>query len=243
MISDLGYRLVPTLYKNRLYHWFQEKRSWPKLLTHSVQFTSIGGVGTTFLYDFSVKVGLDVYQAAQGGRWAAGYGIWKHMRCPLNSLTGPQYEMPPNYRVIYLIGNPRLAVISIFRRNYQLYALDRLQVPFDVKKKFSKNWGLEEYANNGQDLFLLDEHVMNWVERPLPKSYSILVLKYEEIKNNKSVLFDFLELSRRQRSEFPTLAERKSNLTEVSTNTASGLAKIYRGLEEKIAELPPSFIR
>ena len=51
----------------------------PKTIRHTLQITSFGGAGTTFLSDFARSVKLDIYSPYDGGPWRFDFGPWKHM--------------------------------------------------------------------------------------------------------------------------------------------------------------------
>src|SRR5690606_30273635 len=80
----------------------------PYLIDHTVQVTSFGGSGTTALCNKFLDAGVDLQKGP--AQWP-----FKHRRVPPTVD-----EVPDGFRVVYVVGDPRDAVVSIFRRNLQL---------------------------------------------------------------------------------------------------------------------------
>jgi hypothetical protein len=234
-----GLRSEPIKFMNCTNHRLFKRHA----IRHTLQITSPGGVGTTFLYDFANGIGLDIYQPYDGGGCRFDYGVYKHLRLPINKLDHPQINLSPDYRVIYLIGNPYNSVSSIFRRNFQVWAPERLQVPECVKRTFDRNCTLDDYLDKEIDAFHIQEHVMNWTRKPLSKDYPIFVIKYEKISEHQDALLDFMRVPKNLRKYFPKIRPRQSNFSCLSERQIEKLEMIYGELKKYIDSLPDYFIR
>src|SRR5258706_3632790 len=73
---------------------------------HTVQMTSFGGSGSTAFSAHLAAAGVDLPKTP-------GEFPFKHQRIP--PAVG---DVPDSFRVIYLISDPRNAMLSIFRRGF-----------------------------------------------------------------------------------------------------------------------------
>ena len=195
------------------------------------------------LYKFAEAAGLNIYSPCDGGSFSSDYGIWKHLRFPICRSDAPRLQVSHGYRVIYMVSNPFNAIYSLFRRGFQVWALDRLQVEEDQRQKFHEAWSLEDYLANGEDLLGIEDHVRNWTERPIEKDYPILVMKYECLEPNRDVLLDFMDVPDCKRQLFPKIVERKSDFHSLSVHAQRNMRKMYGCLVDYFASLPDFFYR
>lgn len=214
---------------------------YPGVLHHTLQFTSIGGVGTTFLYYFAEDTNLNVISQLDPGE-TGDYGIWKHTRHPLRENDPRGVSFRKGYRVVYVIGNPYNALISLFRRGYHYMALERLEVDAKTRDRFYPSWTLRDYLANGEDLYAFTSHILNWTCPRPPLPYPVLCIKYEHLYQELDTLFDFLDVTPGQRKRFPPQKQRKSNFDELETADQKGIRRIYQPLHDYIESLPHAFV-
>ncbi|NES20652.1 MAG: hypothetical protein F6K41_17405, partial [Symploca sp. SIO3E6] len=197
---------------------------------------------TTFLYEYAENCGVNVFSPYDGGLYADDYGIWKHLRIPINPKDYPNVYVRPGYRVLYVVGNPYNSVCSLFRRGFHYWALERLTVPPEYSQKFNQDWSLADYLENGEDLFLLSDHVKNWTEKDYGQTYPIMVMKYEKMYQHKDVILDFMEIETRKRKFFEYW-QRNSNYQSLPERQIELLKNIYGDLANYIDSLPDYFVR
>ncbi len=189
-----------------------------------VLVASYGGVGTTFLSE-----AISRYRLVNDPRDMDGY---KH--CPVPPLRGSKH-----LKVIYVVGNPILAVASLFRRGFHSDQAGKLQYSQWIRRFPNRNLTLEDYAKNGMDLFLFEEHFEAWTNEYV--FYPTLVLKYESIHESLTQIREFLSLPPEFVSDFPPQKERGSSLDKIALETLKNLQKMYASLENKINSLPKIF--
>lgn len=215
----------------------------PGTLRHTLQITSAGGTGTTFLYEYAQAAGLNVFQPFDGGPWHFDYGIWKHLRFPIGHPRGPRIRVRPGYRVVYLISHPFNMVCSLFRRGITAYAPERLQVDPSAAQEFNRTWTVDEYLAHGVDIFQLEDHVRNWTRASLSKSYPIMVLKYERLPQHRDELLEFMRVPTDRRSLFPELRPRTTDFASLSATSLSNMKSIYGRLADYVHTLPDCYVR
>lgn len=195
---------------------------------HTIQVTSFGGVGTSFFYKFLSEQNTDI----PNDRF---YGIWKHQRIPPGKLNDKLCKVKQDFKAVYLFGNPMDAVISLFQRNYQIEILQTLLYPhvaYEDKtylEQWNENWGLEQYLDNGKDLFRLEEHFRNWAECPREgRSYPIMLVKYETMWSHLPELFAFLGMPSSLIDQFPEKRDRNLDWTKEPNGILAGLGFMRR---------------
>ena len=137
-----------------------ERTSDPYRITHTVQVTSFGGSGTTALCNHLLAAGVDLQPGP--AQWP-----FKHRRQPPRAD-----EVPDGFRVVYLIGEPRDAVLSIFRRGLQIghyRSLHGYKPDAEVGRRLQS---LETFLAAGIDDFELADHLERWMTHPdgLPRA-------------------------------------------------------------------------
>lgn len=210
----------------------------PNTVRHRLQITSTGGMGTTFLYEFAQRAKLDIYKPYDGGECWFDYGMWKHLREPVGQGATSHLKVRRGFRVVYLVGNPFESVMSLFRRGFNYWTPDRLGVPPDVIERFNRRWTLEEYLAQGEDFFLLEQHVRNWTTPDPARGYPILVMKYEALGAHRDVLMDFMQVPSTKRGQFPEVTPRISSISSLPAATVENMQAMYGSLLDHINGLP-----
>lgn len=191
-----------------------------------VLIVSAGGVGTTFLME--------------------EIGKYKKTNCPSNTDGYKHMPVPPisgnqNLKVVYVFGNPIMASMSLFRRNYHHLQSLKAQQFLNRKYVIPAEMSLEAYAKNGQEGHHFRQHFHNWSQRF--SIYPTLFIRYESLFEYLNELADFLDLPAEFIQNFPEKKERKSNIDAVSSATLRGLNKMYDSFLEEINQKPAVFIR
>ncbi len=196
------------------------------LAEHDLQLTSFGGTGTTMLYEFLESRGLNVPIANDSGQW-------KHMPAPPHDRFAK-----PGFRAVYLVGDPMDAVLSVFRRNYQMYHVRRM---LGDMGSWSDTITLEAYLDRGVDLFKAIDQFENWFNAP--RDYPILFVKYRSLWKHLPELFAFAGLPSDRLKEFPQEKQRHSSWQDEPPDVRKKLLGVYGELAGRIEELPDIFIR
>ena len=164
--------------RRRLASHLDQVRADAERLDHTVQVTSFGGAGTTALCDHLDARGVDLQRGP--GHWP-----WKHRR-----RRPDPGAVPVGFRAVYLVGDPRDTILSLFRRGYQrghYEALHEQAPPPDVARRIGD---LEHFLAGGVDDFELADHVARWLA-PHP-GFPVLVVKYEALGPHWPDLADFI---------------------------------------------------
>lgn len=153
-----------------------------------VVVASFGGVGTTFLLKY-----LAQYRKTNHRFDADGV---KHSPLPPISFNS-------NIKFVYVYGNPQLAAISLFRRNFHYRQSQKLQKW--GKKSISpipEEMTLQEYASQGIDKLHFRNHFYNWYEKYL-SVHPTMFIRYDTMYDNVELLRDFLNLPKDFVDKFP----------------------------------------
>ena len=155
---------------------------------------SIGGVASTTIFDLI----NEKFPYSSPNRFSPGTMHWKH------SLYPPQFSFIS--KGIFIIGNPELAILSIYRRKLDVIHGKNKGLPVS---KFS----ITEYIDNGFDVYRTLEHMQNWNESNVP--YPILRVKQECMFENREAILSFLEIDEDPEKVFPQKKNRRSSLSMI----------------------------
>lgn len=202
----------------------------PFLIRHRVQITSLGGSGTTALTKAFIDGGLEL---------PPGPGQWphKHLRRPPTVA-----EVPDGFRVVYPVGDPRDAVLSIFRRGIQGGHWSGLTVVEDHDEPPRPPASLETFETfmaAGVDEFDLEGHLDAWWDHP--PGYPVMFLRFDLIEEAWDDLVEFVGLPS---SVAPIRYEsRQSDWRSADPDVRTFLDRLYGGLAARIEALPAVTIR
>ncbi len=184
-----------------------------------------GGVGTTFLIEFLARY-LSVNDP--------------HDRDGLKHLRLPPLSFDSSLRFVFVHGDPRAAVVSLFRRRFHSAQAAKLQ-RFAAAPRCPIPYGmsLEEYVAQGRDCFAFEAQFDNWYARCL--HHPTLFLRYETIWDNLPALARFLALPDTLMAEFP--ARRERNQREQAAPVRAGLDALYGCFAARLEALPDAVIR
>ena len=192
------------------------------LIDHTVQVTSFGGSGTTALCDHLLALGVDLQKGP--AQWP-----FKHRRNP-----PPASEVPEAFRVVYLVGDPRDAVMSVFRRDYQIghwAALNERDPDEETQRRLAS---LDAFLDAGRDEFELADHFARW--RAHDRGYPVMFLRYDHLGEVWPDVARFVGLP----PEAPALETRPrhSDWRALPPERRRQLDALYGELARTIDELP-----
>ena len=189
-----------------------------------VLVVSAGGVGTSFLMK---QIGL--FKKTNDIDNKDGY---KHMSIP---------PIPKNNRVkvIYVFGDPMLACVSLFRRNYACTQSVVIQKYNKKKKLIDHDENLSEYLEKGIDKLMFEKHFINW-HRTF-KVYPTLFIRYDAIHDNISEIKQFLGLPEEFLKTFPPEKVRSSRIEDLENYELERLNELYGKFRNEILNLNGCF--
>ncbi|MEM6769337.1 MAG: hypothetical protein AAF597_02035 [Bacteroidota bacterium] len=191
-----------------------------------VLVVSSGGVGTTFLMR----------------------AIGKHLRLndPDNKDGLKHLPIPPLLRIptpkaIYVFGDPELACLSLFRRQYHHTQSTITQhfYPREYIVPFSDD--IEAYLAQPKEGFFFRRHFSNW--RNLPTAYPVLFLRYESIHDQLPLIAQYLGLGEAFIADFPPRQARNSTLETLDPLLRTKLSERYGTFRDELKALPDAWVK
>lgn len=197
------------------------------LIDKNIDFiiASYGGVGTSFLAKEIAK-----YAKVNDFEDNDGY---KHLPLPPLSLN-------KNLKIVYVVGDPILATISLFRRDYASYQSFKLN-RFSKNELLCNTITLEAYAAQKIDKFNFKWVFNNWDTKF--QYYPTLIVKYSAIHNSLFEIKEFLNLPVDFIANFPTKIERQSRTDELSTECKHNLNLMYGDFSKHVSNFPGCYER
>jgi len=195
---------------------------------HHVQITSFGGSGTTALYEHLLDAGVDVPTTP-------GAFPFKHQRVPPASGS-----VPAGFRVLYPFGDPRNAVVSVFRRGFQggHYRGMRLcKPPPEVDDRLAT---LEQFLAAGVDDFEMEDHFDRW-HASSERDYPVLFLRYEDLLSTWPAVREFAGL--RDDVECLPVRPRASEWQSLPPAQRARVDEMYGPFARRLAALPSVEVR
>lgn len=181
---------------------------------NDVLVSSMGKVGTTMLLRFfNIKIS-------------------EHAKY----TPAPPIEKSIN-KAVYMFSDPFNLLISIYRHSCPVrkekWPQKHCKNMGGEYRKIKPEWDLNDYLNNGEDLFGFEKQFYNWTgAKDAP--YPILLLRYETLADNLSPLFDFLDIPKRHRSRLPRSQQKIFNRNELSDEERQGLEAVYGKLKRDV---------
>ena len=126
-----------------------------------------------------------------------------------------------NTKFIYLHGDPKSIILSLERRGYLQY---QIQKNGTFLTKEIKN--LNDYLSTNKDLLRLNKSLTAW-KKAEALSKNILTVHFNDLWSKKHLWANFLELSEAQISSFPDQRPRATDNTKLSNAQLQSLHKIY----------------
>lgn len=203
------------------------------LTHHTVQVTSFGGAGTSMLCRFLERNGADLPRTIPPNNVEKDWAPWKHMRTP-----PPEQWVSDDFRAIYVVSDPRNAVVSVFRRGYQYAHVQRIDGAVD---QFHPSMDLSEYLTLETDPYWLKDHFEQWTQ--CTRDYPILIVKYDHLWNRIEKIVEFAGLSEDVKHDFPERRARSSDWQTLPECERTKLDALFGNLAGRIRKLPPLQIR
>ena len=199
---------------------------------------SYGGSGTTFILKF-----LSAFMRVNS--WDSHNDGIKHA----NSPQHPVFTSLSVGKCVYIYSDPAKAALSLFRRGFQSHMSAKLTAANyrnaeeynRVVRENSESFTLEEMLAANEDRFGFARHWKNWTT--LPTDFPTLFVSFDHLYNNIETFFEFLELSEKQRREFPPQRERLSSVARMDPSIQEALDQIYGDTARDMAERPTMFQR
>ncbi len=199
----------------------------PLAIHHTVQVTSFGGSGTTALCEHLAEAGVDL-------PGTPGYFPFKHQRVPPDTA-----QVPDGYTAVYLVGDPRDAIVSIFRRGFQIghYIAMRMALPSErVESHLST---LEAFLDAGTDEFALESHFEAWTDAH-DRGYAILVVRLDKLSEGWPALVERLPIPRD--TPPPPTVTRSSDWRSLPSQMRKRVDEMYGALAARVESLAPVHI-
>lgn len=201
----------------------------PKFIPSNIDFIvcSGGGAGTTML--------LDYFSQRHRVNSPKDYDNLKHLPIPPVSFN-------KNMKCIFVYSNPVDVCISLFNRGYQFWQSRKMSRFSKSENIIPQDLTLKDYADNGQDLFGMEDQFNSYYENHI--LYPTLFLKYEAIWENLEIIKKFLSLTDEEMSCFPPRRPRNSTNSNCPTIVYEKLdKKIYNCFKKRMELLPSAVIR
>ena len=149
-------------------------------------------------------------------------------------------EVPDGFRVVYPVGDPRDAVLSVFRRGIQVGHWRALHLTQDgVGDPPDSLESLDAFLAAGVDEFDLAGHLDGWFDHP--PGYPVMFLRFDLIEDAWDELAAFVGLPD---SVEPIRYEaRHSDWRSTPTEVREPLDEIYGDLAARIDAFPAVQIR
>ena len=197
------------------------------VVEHTVQLTSFGGSGTTALGEHLMAAGVDL--PTSPGQWP-----FKHGRTP-----PPATDVPEGYRVLYLLGDPRDAVCSVFRRDLQLGHFGGLWDREPDAAARARLADLDAFLDAGVDDFGLTDHVDRWWDHP--EGYPVLFVRLDRIEEAWPAVDDLVA----RPGGLPPFhrSSRSSDWRALDPDRRRAIDEMYGDLAARIASLPAAVLR
>lgn len=212
--------IIDGMNKSRLKHPFEPNFS-PNKGEFKFLINSFGGNSTSTLIKF-----INPYYSKITNH------MWYHLE--LKHCLSPPKIYTHFFKAIYIYGDPRESLISIYRRNLQDVHYFNT---FQVKKKMPKT--IEDYLDNEIDHFQFNKHHNNWTNKiSNDRKFKILVIDYQKLWECKNQILNFLELPKSNLKDFPKYKTRQSSLNYLSSTYRRKINQMYLDLTNKINERP-----
>ena len=177
--------------------------------------SSIGGVGSTSIFDF-----INKYHDTNPNNFPEGKSKFKHIMNP------PKEDFS---KCIFIIGNVYNSIISLIDGeniqnepsinvthliNKGLYLpINQMKISQNEKDKIRYNEKFKlknSIFKTKTDIYQTKTQIQNFVNAKV--KYPILIVKYEKIWDNIDLFLNFLEIDLNQKSKFPKKKNRKSDI-------------------------------
>ncbi|WP_309399510.1 hypothetical protein [Cerasicoccus maritimus] len=183
--------------------------------------TSFGGVATTTFIDFLRQ---KIVTNCPGNS-----DLYKH-------TAQPPVSNNPYFRAIYIFGDPTLATISLFNRNFHQHHSQIMQANFGQTSFIHEAQTLDAYLQQGDDRFNFRRHFDLW--RNSDCWYPRLILRYEVLWDRLDEIANFLSIPASTFADFPPQQARGSAIDDLPAKTQTALYNLYGSDQAYLASQP-----
>ena len=155
--------------------------------------------------------------------------MWYHLE--LKHCPTPPTHLRHAFKAVYLFGDPRNALVSIYRRKLQNVHY------FNIFQKQSADLPqtLDLFLERGEDIFGFESHFLSWTNSSATqRSFPILFVNSDYLWDNLSYLFDYLEVPRKSRNSFPCRRPRESSWEGLSATQREQINSIFGNVTDTI---------
>jgi hypothetical protein len=164
--------------------------------------------------------------------------IWYHSRdkhC-LDPELLPEAGRGLDVRACFVFGDPRAAVLSVFRRGlHRRHERSMSRAIPGYRPVLEAATTLEDYLEAGVDRFHLEAHLDRWIHYPGGR-VEVLAVKYEALDENIDQVLSFLRCSRPFH-----VRPRTRSVADEPEHVRRGLERMYGKLAARINALPALF--
>jgi len=166
-----------------------------------------------------------------------------------NSPDHPMLRKARPEKIIYCYADPRLAVLSLFRRGLadgmqvklRYFSDDIERYRYLVNERSSRVKSKEEFFNMGYDCFGINSFWNNWLHGII--DCPVLFLRYDSIWSNAEKIFDYVGLSKQLLPRFPCRRGRLTSLDNISEDNLAALDRIYQQTIISMQQMAPFAMR
>lgn len=196
------------------------------------------------------EVGLsDKYLVSTGGVGSCAVEAWAHGKLcemhngqPWSAHTRNPKIVPRDgeeVRVLYIVGNPYNQLLSFHRRGFLSAPYRHCQhVGGNVQAlEWRKEWTLEEYLDQGEDLFRLESHFDGWWKYAA-RRYEVMFVRYETMPTVIEGVAAWLGVE----ANF-AFKPRASDVFKQPPAVREKLVEMYGRFAMRVCDLPPLIIK
>ena len=184
-----------------------------------------------------------------GGTGGGEMASWLNRDAPpgVQVVASSQRRLPPTQalpgqRFVYVFGDPRDAVLSIFGGHaaretggFPVSAMDHADRLSVLVSPMTAGWRLADFLAEGRDLLRLEEHLDFWLFADAP--YEVVFVRAERMRESSGTLAAYLGLDVRP----PDVPAPEPGWASLAFEQRDRLAGIYSYLVERLKALPDVF--
>jgi len=162
----------------------------------------------------------------------------------------PLVKIANPLRIVYVYDDPRLSVLSLFRRNLHLGMQAKLRYfgssPSEYRRVSARYRAtvknLDEFFEKGYDCFGINSFWQNWTRSWV--DVPLMLLSYDAIWQNLGQILEFSGVSEpNAKNLFPKQSQRAASLGEISSRRLEIFNSIYSKTLSEMDGLDPLVVR
>lgn len=227
-------KLIPRVSETRFRRFRKEVlKHYPRHL-HITEFVSFGGVQSSLIMQWA-------FHTLPCNWYNDGDGL-KHIR-PCRVPKVISYRELHLSRVVYLFDDPRIALLSLYKRSYQKPQLKKTRscarpaVLTPQLKQAASNIS-EYFRNEGGDIFGFEDHFEHWKRGAAELNVPVLFLRSSSVHRYLSELSCFLHLPIEDAAPVALMVPpRETKLSDCTLQQGAVLNKTFGDLLRKMKEV------